>query len=83
VIKSFNNSESNQRILETKQKTISDELHRNFPDEFKQYFNYCLSLKFEDTPDYSYLRKLFRDLFIRSNYLDDGIYDWDIMPLNT
>jgi len=26
------------------------------------YLNYCRSLKFEDKPDYSFLRRLFREL---------------------
>jgi casein kinase 1 len=33
--------------------------------EFVTYFQYCRSLRFDDKPDYSYLRKMFRDLFAR------------------
>lgn len=40
-------------------------LCKGFPPEFVTYFQVCRSLRFEDKPDYSYLRKLFRDLFIR------------------
>ncbi len=29
------------------------------------YFNYVRSLRFEDKPDYAYLRRLFRDLFAK------------------
>ena len=28
----------------------------------------CRTLRFEDKPDYSYMRKLFRDLFIKEGY---------------
>lgn len=40
-------------------------LCKGFPMEFTTYFQYCRSLRFDDKPDYSYLRKLFRDLFAR------------------
>lgn len=40
-------------------------LCKSYPSEFVSYFHYCRSLRFEDKPDYSYLKRLFRDLFIR------------------
>jgi hypothetical protein len=40
------------------------------------YFNYCRKLKFEEKPDYAYLRKLFKDLFFRMGYEYDYNYDW-------
>ena len=40
-------------------------LCKSYPQEFVSYFQYCRSLRFEDKPDYSYLKRLFRDLFIR------------------
>lgn len=33
--------------------------------EFSTYLNYCRSLRFEDKPDYLYLRKMFKELFYR------------------
>ena len=32
------------------------------------YLNYCRSLRFEDRPDYAYLRRLLKDLFFREGY---------------
>lgn len=40
-------------------------LCKSYPSEFMSYFHYCRSLRFDDKPDYSYLKRLFRDLFIR------------------
>lgn len=40
-------------------------LCKGYPSEFVSYFHYCRSLRFEDKPDYGYLKRLFRDLFIR------------------
>jgi hypothetical protein len=43
-------------------------LCRGYPTEFTSYFHYCRSLRFDDKPDYSYLKRLFRDLFIREGW---------------
>jgi len=40
-------------------------LCKNYPSEFASYFHYCRSLRFDDKPDYAYLKRIFRDLFIR------------------
>lgn len=45
------------------------ELCQGYPAEFASYFHYCHALRFEDKPDYAYLKKMFRDLFIR-----EGLY---------
>lgn len=47
--------------------------------EFATYLNYCRSLRFEDKPDYAYLRRLFRDLFYREGFHPDFVYDWTIL----
>jgi len=35
-------------------------------------------LRFDDKPDYSYLRKLFRDLFVREGFQYDYVFDWSV-----
>lgn len=40
-------------------------LCKAYPSEFASYFHYCRSLRFDDKPDYAYLKRIFRDLFIR------------------
>lgn len=40
-------------------------LCKSHPVEFASYFHYCHSLTFDQRPDYSFLRRLFRDLFDR------------------
>ena len=45
--------------------TILQALCRGYPTEFASYFHFCRSLRFEDKPDYAYLKRIFRDLFIR------------------
>jgi len=50
-----------------------------YVDEFCQYFRYSKSLRFEDKPDYSNLRRMFKDLFYRNNYDKEVIFDWTIL----
>lgn len=47
--------------------------------EFSSYLNYCRSLRFEDRPDYSHLRKMFKELLVKDGYEYDYAYDWVIM----
>lgn len=42
--------------------TSLEDLTSGLPDEVKTYLNYCRSLKFHSTPDYTYLRGLFNGL---------------------
>ena len=47
-----------------------------FAVEFATYLQYCRRLKFDETPDYIYLKRLFRELFTRLNYQSDCEFDW-------
>ncbi|XP_047946302.1 casein kinase 1-like protein 10 isoform X2 [Salvia hispanica] len=67
------------RISDKKMLTPVEVLCKSYPSEFISYFHYCRSLRFEDKPDYSYLKRLFRDLFIREGYQFDYVFDWTIL----
>ncbi|KAG4189296.1 hypothetical protein ERO13_A08G217500v2 [Gossypium hirsutum] len=67
------------KISEKKMVTPVEVLCKSYPSEFVSYFHYCRSLRFEDKPDYSYLKRLFRELFIREGYQFDFVYDWTIL----
>jgi casein kinase 1 epsilon len=67
------------RISEKKVATPIEVLCKNQPSEFVSYFHYCRSLRFDDKPDYSYLKRLFRDLFIREGYQFDYVFDWTVL----
>ncbi|XP_057722354.1 casein kinase 1-like protein 9 [Arachis stenosperma] len=67
------------KISEKKISTSIESLCKNYPSEFVSYFHYCRALRFEDKPDYSYLKRLFRDLFIREGYQFDYVFDWTIL----
>lgn len=49
-----------EKISEKKMSTPIEVLCKGSPAEFSMYLNYCRSLRFEEQPDYMYLRQLFR-----------------------
>ena len=57
--------EKYSRIMECKLEVGFERLCQGFPDEFLTYFDYCHSLGFSETPDYSYLRNLFSEVMSR------------------
>ena len=78
-LKAATKKQKYEKISERKMSTPVEVLCKSFPPEFVTYFQVCRSLRFEDKPDYSYMRKLFRDLFIREGYQYDYVFDWTIL----
>jgi len=72
-----------QRILERKQATHPEQLCRGYPSEFRDFFAHCSAMGFEDRPDYRYLKRIFKDLFDHQGFVDDGLYDWDVLKKQT
>jgi len=64
-------------ISEKKMSTPVEVLCQGFPQEFTIYLNYARSLRFDDEPDYAYLRKLFQELFKRKGFTFDMVFDWN------
>lgn len=75
-LKTNTKKERYDKIAQKKQSTPIEVLCKGYPQEFATYLNYCRSLRFDDKPDYSYLRRLFRDLFFRENFQPDFVFDW-------
>ncbi|XP_022916673.1 casein kinase I isoform X1 [Onthophagus taurus] len=68
-----------ERISEKKMSTPIEDLCKGYPVEFPTYLNYCRQLRFEERPDYSYLRQLFRTLFHRQSFTYDYVFDWNML----
>ena len=77
------------RIMEKKLQIPTEVLCYGLPDEFVHYLNYTKNLKFEERPDYDYLRNLFVKLLGTCinlyNLTRDFLkFDWCFdAPLNT
>eukprot|EP01031_Cornospumella_fuschlensis_P026778 gene26778-32357_t len=74
-----NKQKRNRRILESKQAYAPERLCKGFPGEFNALFEYAAGLRFDEEPNYAYLKKTFQDLFDAQGFKDDGIFDWDII----
>ncbi|XP_010415390.1 PREDICTED: casein kinase 1-like protein 5 [Camelina sativa] len=77
-LKAGNKKQKYDKISETKVSTSIETLCRGHPTEFASYFHYCRSLRFDDKPDYAYLKRLFRNLFIREGFQFDFVFDWTV-----
>ena len=74
------NKEQKEELILEKKKTISVEtLCDGLPREFVAYFDHIRLLGFDEKPKYSYLRKIFRDLFAREGFKYDNVFDWTIL----
>ena len=65
-------------IKTTKITTTLEQLCGDFPSEFATYIAYVRNLRFTEKPDYGYLRRIFRELFIREGFVFDGMFDWNL-----
>ncbi|XP_058213639.1 casein kinase 1-like protein 1 isoform X1 [Rhododendron vialii] len=77
-VKAGTKEQKHEKIYARKVETI-EVLCRGYPTEFASYFNYCRRLRFDDTPDYAYLKRLFRDLLNREGFQLDYAFDWTIL----
>lgn len=68
-------------ILEKKREISIEQLCHGCPPHFAEYLSYCRSLGFDAEPNISYLRGLFRNLWVAHDYGDvshmqDNDWDW-------
>ena len=65
-------------IGDLKKRTSVENMCKGCQKEFHMYLHYCRGLRFDEKPDYGYLKKMFKDLFIRLGYRNDGRFDWTV-----
>ncbi|XP_047405617.1 casein kinase I-like [Sciurus carolinensis] len=75
-IRAATKKQTYEKISEKKRSTSVEVLCKGFPAEFAMYLNYCRRLRFEEAPDYMYLKQLFQILFRTLNHQYDYIFDW-------
>lgn len=72
-----------EEIINIKTSTELSTLCEGIPNEFLQYMIYCRGMKFNQRPDYQYIRKLFRKLSSKYGIEYDNIYDWTLPDLSS
>jgi hypothetical protein len=77
-LKAKTKEEKYKKIKESKVITPLEVLTEGYPKEFLDYMVYCRNLGFEDDPDYSYLRRIFKELYVRCGFENEFIFDWTI-----
>lgn len=65
-----------QKIMDRKMSVSIASLCKGLPDELRKYLEYCRALRFEDKPNYPYLRGLFLDGIESGKYGTVQGFDW-------
>jgi serine/threonine protein kinase len=78
-LRAVNKKDKYQKIMERKMNLTVDQLCRGLPEEFSVFLNYARSLRFEEGPDYCYLRNLVKEVVAREEFCVDFVYDWVII----
>ncbi|KAF1743506.1 hypothetical protein MXB_1077 [Myxobolus squamalis] len=73
-----NKNRKYDRIMERKLNVSTEILCRHAPQQFRDYLTYVKHLRFDQRPDYMYLRGLFRQILSINNFRFDNIYDWSL-----
>ena len=84
----FKGKDKMVKLVQKKIQTPNDVLCSGLPNEFLHYLNYCKNLKFEERPDYDFLKGLFGKLLglvithfnLRRNEI---IFDWCFKDVET
>ena len=75
------NSNDLESIGKMKKRAAVENLCKECHEEFHMYIHYCRGLRFDENPDYEYLRKLFKNLFYRLGHKYDWKFDWTLEAL--
>lgn len=68
--------EKYEKIKLKKQSISIESLCEGLPSEFALYLKYCRSLRFDEDPNYTHLRRIFNILFKEESYAMDYNFDW-------
>jgi len=72
--------EKYRTILEKKLSTDLPTLCSDLPGEFLQYLQYVTTLRFDEAPDYTFMKNIFKGLFLANKFTYDNIlYDWEVL----
>jgi len=81
-IKCGTTAEKYKNIFNLKKNTTNEELCKNLPSEFYDYIKYVNSLKFQEEPNYSYLKNLFIKVLDKMQETNDLCFSWRKIKLS-
>eukprot|EP00826_Nyctotherus_ovalis_P035759 TRINITY_DN3098_c0_g1_i4.p1 TRINITY_DN3098_c0_g1~~TRINITY_DN3098_c0_g1_i4.p1 ORF type:complete len:251 (-),score=34.05 TRINITY_DN3098_c0_g1_i4:60-812(-) len=73
-----NRREKYKRILDVKTVTPPESLCKGFPGQLKNLLRYCRGLKFEETPNYKYIKDTLYEIAVENSFTFDIIFDWTV-----
>jgi serine/threonine protein kinase len=76
-----NKEEKYQKIAHLKNTIPVEELCSGIPTEFGTFLQYTKDLKFDEKPNYSLLRNMFMDVYVRENFHvmnKNEFWDWEV-----
>ena len=76
------NNDKYKELIKIKKTNANGNLFINIPEELKQYIDYTKNLKFEQDPDYEYLKSLLYKILVRKNIDIKNIFFSWINPKN-
>jgi hypothetical protein len=79
-VRAYTNTEKFLKLTEKKLATIIDVLCDGLPPEFAQFLSYSRSLRFEERPQYEYLKNLFFTLHSKLEPVE-YLFEW-VTPLS-
>ena len=75
-IKGANKEKCYKKIYQRKLTTTPECLCYKLPSELKEFVKYTRQLRFDEEPNYDYLRGLLRSIMISNEWSYDFLFDW-------
>lgn len=72
-----NKEEKYDNIRKLKHTLGTSMICQGLPKEFQQFLDYCIQLRFEQRPDYNFLKTLIRKIFRSQNFVYDLDFNWN------
>eukprot|EP00826_Nyctotherus_ovalis_P011556 TRINITY_DN13000_c0_g2_i11.p1 TRINITY_DN13000_c0_g2~~TRINITY_DN13000_c0_g2_i11.p1 ORF type:complete len:186 (+),score=53.18 TRINITY_DN13000_c0_g2_i11:114-671(+) len=71
-------AEKYRQIKELKANTAIEEICKDLPLEIQSLLGYTRGLKFEEKPDYDYMKRLLKDIATENKFEINNSFDWTI-----
>ena len=82
-IRADNKAERYSKIMECKMSLTVEDLCQNIPIVFSKILYYCRKLKFDETPDYAFLRDMLKDFSYKKGYhKKKNDFEWNLLSMD-